>query len=282
MRVFVDAILICSPLIVTGRSFYEAPMLKVTDAQLEVLSLGKRAQFLRDLEARLTERNPHLVATFDDARMHAVVEGAVAAAATHGFTHCGPIRFYLDVCIAFGSGFADDPIYPWARQALGDPDPDTQSKRAEALFTRCTAAIDEIHGPEDVWTRDALAALLVWARSDRRFPAAEGLSDYAFEQMTMLHPQKAAHGGEAALRAIFDQAVRTCAGGGVDAPQPIMLITALKFAFGAGCLTDPIYGWIGATLRDDRVLDPADRLARLERKSLTWLEAVVARQTKDA
>ena len=256
--------------------------MKITAAQLSVLSSDLRARFIRDLEQRLAERTPDLARTFDDARMHAVVHGAVAAAEAHGLTHRGPIRLYLDVCVAFGSGFVNDPMYPWARAALGTPDPATQTERAEALFVSSSAAIDAIHGPDDAWTRAALAALLQWAGHRHHWPASEWLAEHAVTEMSALHPQKAAHGGETALCALHADAVRSCAAYGIDEPRAIMLLTALKFAFGAGCLTDPIYGWIGATLADERVQRPADRFARLERKAITWLEAVVARHSQEA
>jgi hypothetical protein len=199
---------------------------KITAAQLSVLSSELRARFIRDLEQRLAERTPDLAHTLNEARMHAVVHGAVAAAEAHGLTHRGPIRL--------------------------------------------------------AWTRAALAALLEWAGRRHHWPASEWLAEHAVHEMSALHPQKAAHGGEEALRALHAGAVHSCAEYGVDDPRAVMLLTALKFAFGAGCLTDPIYGWIGATLADERVQRPADRFARLERKAITWLQAVVARQSQEA
>jgi hypothetical protein len=57
-----------------------------------------------------------------------------------------------------------------------------------------------------------------------------------------------------------------------------MLITALKFGFGAGCLNDPIYGWIGATLSDRKSMSVTHLFEHLERRTQTWLDAVLKHQ----
>ena len=54
----------------------------------------------------------------------------------------------------------------------------------------------------------------------------------------------------------------------------------LKFAFGHACTNDPLYPWILRTLKDQRIVTPAARASRLERKAITWLEHVVARNER--
>ena len=55
------------------------------------------------------------------------------------------------------------------------------------------------------------------------------------------------------------------------------LVVVLMFAFGHGCTDDPLYPWISRTLKDERIVGPAARVERLEKKSITWLEHVLAR-----
>ena len=54
------------------------------------------------------------------------------------------------------------------------------------------------------------------------------------------------------------------------------LMVTLMFAFGHGCMGDPLYPWIGRTLKDEKIVDPAARAERLEKKALTWLDHVLA------
>ena len=55
------------------------------------------------------------------------------------------------------------------------------------------------------------------------------------------------------------------------------LLAILMFSFGHGCLDDPLYPWMSQTLSDERITDVSARAERLERKSITWLDHVLAR-----
>jgi hypothetical protein len=252
-------------------------MLKIHAAQVDAFREKAWASYLTQLKDRLSERNPALVGTFDDARLDKVVRGAACAAERHGFSNRGPMRLYLDLCIGFGSGFADDPMYPWARKALGDGDPLTQAERAETLYRASLIAIEDIHGPDAIFTKNGLKSLSIWARNPTPFQEAD-LRVYVIHEMAQLHPQKAAHGGRQGLSGLYDQAAVICDASGVNSNRARVLMSALAFAFGAGCATDAIYGWIGETLADQRIVDPEARFQRLEKKAIIWLDAVVKRQ----
>ena len=58
------------------------------------------------------------------------------------------------------------------------------------------------------------------------------------------------------------------------------MVVVLMFAFGHGCTDDPLYPWISRTLKNERIVDPAARAGRLEKKAVTWLEHVLARPQK--
>jgi hypothetical protein len=49
-------------------------------------------------------------------------------------------------------------------------------------------------------------------------------------------------------------------------------MVVLMFAFGHGCSNDLLYPWISRTLTDERIIEPAAREERLEKKATTWLE----------
>lgn len=252
-------------------------MLTISEGQQSTLSEAAWESFRDELRLRLVERSPDLARTFDVARLNTVISRSVEAAESCGFTNRGPIRLYLDLCVTFGSGFVEDPVYQWAAEAIGNRNPETQTDRAEVLYSKALVAIDEICGPEDAYALAALRALAVWARHPLNVGGSP-LEDYAVQQMRSLHPQKADHAGDEALRILFRDAEVACLERGVNAPRALILTTALKFAFGAGCLKDPLYGWIEATLSQKKVPDMAVRFERLERKALTWLDAVLSKQ----
>lgn len=252
-------------------------MFSISETQQKALGAAARTSFLKELRLRLVERSPDLAQTLDEKRLHTAVSRAVDAAGIYGFTNRGPIRLYLDLCVSFGSGFVDDPVYSWATEAIGNADPETQIERSEALFDKSLVAIDEISGPENAFGAQALRAINTWARKSHSFTDLE--ADDAVLQMRTLHPEKAAHAGDEALQQLFHDAKAACFDLGVTSSRPIMLITALKFGFGAGCLKDPLYPWIGATLSQENVPQMSDRFKRLERKALTWVNAILSRET---
>ena len=94
--------------------------------------------------------------------------------------------------------------------------------------------------------------------------------------MHRIFPLKAAYVGEAGLKALIDEGIDEAERYRFDTARPRALLVVLKFAFGHGCTDDPLYPWIARTLRDERIVDPAARAARLEKKAVTWLEHVVA------
>lgn len=253
-------------------------MLKISKNQQKTFSKAAEESFLEGLRQRLIKRSPDLTQTFNKARLNTVVNHAVVAAKKHGFTNRGPIRLYLDLYITFGSGFVDDPIYTWAAEAIGNQDPKTQMDRAETLFTKSLTAVDEIHGPEGIYSLAALRALSTWAHQPFNYNEQQRLEDYAISQMRWLHPEKAKHAGEKALYRLFHEARISCLDFGVTEPRALILTTTLKFAFGAGCLKDPVYGWIDETLSRKSTPNAIARFKHLERKALIWLDAILSKQ----
>src|SRR5262249_46656665 len=98
------------------------------------------------------------------------------------------------------------------------------------------------------------------------------------EAMSLIFPEKAEYVGEANLTTLINEARTEATDLGFESVRAQVLLVALKFAFGHGCMADPLYPWISRTLSDERIIGPGARAARLERKSLTWLDHVVARQ----
>ena len=99
--------------------------------------------------------------------------------------------------------------------------------------------------------------------------------------MTQAFPQKAAHVGEAALKALIQEG-RTEARNHRLPIRGEALLATLKYGFGHGCTDDPLYPWILQTLKDEKITDPPARAERLEKKAMTWLETVLARHREGA
>jgi hypothetical protein len=93
-------------------------------------------------------------------------------------------------------------------------------------------------------------------------------------------PKKAEYVGEAGLRALIDEALVEAERHRFAADRHRGLLVVLMFSFGHGCMSDPLYPWIARTLADQRIAGSERRAQRLERKAVTWLEHVVARDPR--
>jgi len=96
------------------------------------------------------------------------------------------------------------------------------------------------------------------------------------QEMTNIFPQKAAYLGNEALLALIHKGYAVAQQARFPSARAYTLIIALMYGFGHGCTNDPLYPWIANTLKDEKIIDPASRADRLERKALTWLDHVLA------
>ena len=110
-------------------------------------------------------------------------------------------------------------------------------------------------------------------------PMPKPLGDIRSEmlvQMNHAYPQKTTYVGETALNALIDQGITSAKGYGFEADRELALVVVLMFAFGHGCLDDPLYPWIANTVTKETIIDPSDRAARLEKKAMIWLDHVLS------
>ena len=246
-------------------------MLTIRDAQMRAFEENARERFEDEMLRHSREFSPRLAAVLGDARFGVAVRSAIERARQHRLTLRGPVRLFIELSFLFGSSFDSDPQYSWARDILASPDP--EMTRAEALHAKTLEYQEKVSGADGQNTRRALVELSQLAT--RQLPlAADTLRDTIRAEMMRAFPQKAAYIGEQALDALIAEGQNVAAR--VQFPQRGQaVIVTLMFAFGCGCVNDPLYPWIAGTLGDPRITTPEMRADRLERKSRTWLRHVV-------
>jgi hypothetical protein len=238
-----------------------------------------RAETARTFEGEMVRHlaafSPPLFKAIGEPQLREAIRFGVAAADRHGFTTRGPVRLYLELMLLFGSRFDTDPQYPWAQEILNERDSAPQAQRADVLYRRTLHFLEKVNGPNDTHTLAALRRIRSFAA--RPLPTAtDGFARSMFDEVCRIHPQKAAYLGVAPLQALILEGGRGARSFGFSSPRAFTLMIALMLAFGHGCTDDPLYPWISRTLRDPAIADPEARAGRLERKSLTWLDHVLA------
>lgn len=249
-------------------------MLQIRGEQVEAFDRAAREEFERELLAHVKDFVPKHAKALGDEGCLKVIRLGIERAATHGFTYRGPVRFYVELMIKFGSGFDTDPQLPWAVAALADKSGD-QMARAERLYEKYLDYDAAVVGPESEYARAAIR------RSSRLKPAdvvvgPEGRAAWLVARLKEYYPEKAADLGDAGLAALVPRGEQLATKYGITSDFGAVVFTVLMFALGHQFDTDPRFPWIEGTLTADRADDPDRRAERLATKALAFAARALA------
>jgi len=250
--------------------------MKIRTEQMETFEQAARQRFEEEMVEHSKNFAPPICEVIGDDQLRVALRSAMTRAGSYGFTYRGPIRLFIEMMFLCGSSFDTDPQYPAIAGVLRSPA--DQMDRAEQIHQGFLDYLERVSGPGAENVHKALKDLLAFARTPVTF--SNDFASDLLREMRRIFPQKAAYVGEPGLRALIDEAIDEARQYHFPTNRETALLAVLKYGFGHGCTDDPLYPWISRTLRDEKIKDPAARAARLEKKSLTWLEHVVARNER--
>lgn len=250
-------------------------MIVIRREQMDSFRAAARRTFEDRMVRHLAQFSPPLFKTIKEEQMLRVVRLGMEQAAGYGFDQRGPVRLYLELMLLFGSYFDSDPQYPWAAETLKERTNDPQLLRSERLYERAMDYQRKVTGPANAHALSALRNIRVFAARPLAFDPTT-VVPVMLRELTLVFPEKAAYIGPEALSALILKGARGARNVGFFSPRATSLVIVLMLAFGHRCGADPLYPWIGNTLRDERLADPEAKAARLEKKALTWLDHVLA------
>lgn len=256
-------------------------MLTIRREQMDVLRESALRAYEDSMVTHLAEFSPALFKTLGTEQLRVAVRQGMAQAARAGFDLQGPVRLYLELMLLFGSRFETDPQYPWAAELLTNQDGEPQMRRAERLYARTMDYRHKVMGSQDAFALQALRNIRAFAAGPVEFAPAQ-LVPFMLDEIARIYPEKAAYVGTAALSALIRRADQGARNLRFTTPRAIAIVVVLMLAFGHGCGADPFYPWIGRTLKDERITDPAAKAERLENRALIWLDAVLANLGEEA
>jgi hypothetical protein len=244
--------------------------------QMRVFEQAARRQFEEEMIAHSKDFTPHLCEIIGEEQLRLAIHSSIKRAESYGFSNRGPVRLFIEMMFLCGSAFDTDPQYATVGNVLrASAD---QMQRAQEIHEGFLDYLEKVSGPGAVNVHLALNKLLNFATSP--MPFSSDLETNMRKEIHRVFPQKAAWVGEAALRALIDEGVAEARHYGFATVRQQALLITLKFGFGHGCTNDLLYPWISRTLQDERIRNPDARAVRLERKAITWLEHVVARNER--
>lgn len=250
--------------------------MKIRTEQMEAFERAAERNFEDEMMEHSRKFAPPICEVIGDDQLRVALRNAMVRAETYGFTYRGPIRLFIEMMFLCGSAFDTDPQYPAIAEVLNSGA--GQMERAEKIHQGFLDYLERVSGPGAENVHKALKELLVFARTPITFSNDFGAD--ILREMERIFPQKAKYVGERGLRALIDEAIDEARQYHFPTTREAALLVVLKYGFGHGCTADPLYPWISRTLKDEKIKDPVARAARLEKKSLTWLEHVVARNER--
>jgi hypothetical protein len=246
----------------------------IRETQIKALERVSIDNFVLGMSAHCRDFSPQLCKTLKEEELESAVREGIARAETHGFTQRGPVRFYLDLMIVFGSGFDTDPQYTWAAEILTQKEEMTQMQRSEALHEKTVDYLENVDGEKNEYTLQALQELSDRLKAGLTFDR-ENFGENMLSLMKEVHPRKCKETGEEALRQLIkdgrQKAIREFE---FKEPRAVALVVVLAFAFGHRFDADPFLPWISRNLQKETEL-PETKAEALERRAVIWLEAVL-------
>lgn len=249
-------------------------MLKIRKEQMEIFEQAAIRNFEDEMVQHLKKFSPRHCDVIGEDNVREVIRLGIERGKKYNLTNRGPVRFYIELMFMFGSDFDTDPQLPWAGKILNDPMEVDQKERADQLYEKMTNYLDNVAGPVNAYTLDALRKIRRAASEDVKF-SGEAFESGMLSQMKRIYPQKCNYVGDAPLRMLIQRGVELAATYSVTITRGVALFVVLMFALGHGFSDDPLFPWASRTLKDEQITDPLIRAKRLEAKALTYLSHVL-------
>ena len=249
-------------------------MLKIRKEQMEVFEQAAIRNFEDEIVEHLKKFSPRHCEVIGEDNVRKVIRLGIERGKKYNLTNRGPVRFYIELMFMFGSDFDTDPQLPWAGKILNDPMAVDQKERADQLYEKTTDYLDNVAGPVNAYTSDALRKIRRAASEDVTF-SGEAFENGMLSQMKRIYPQKCNYVGDAPLRMLIQHGIELATTSSVTTTRGVALFVVLMFALGHGFSDDPLFPWVSRTLRDPKTDDPGKRVQRLETKSITYLDRVL-------
>ncbi|HEX5748948.1 MAG TPA: hypothetical protein VFZ09_22095 [Archangium sp.] len=250
-------------------------MLRITKEQLQVFRRLSRQSFVEEMLGHLHQFTPVHARSLRPKTLRSIIELGIQRANGHGWTQRGPVRLYIEVMFTLGSDFDSDPQFPWAATILGQELADElQGIRAHELYRATSTFLDAAAGPDGQYTLDALRRARAVGLKPAIGPFAEW-DRWMLEELQVLGPEKSRYVGEQDLRDLLRHARAQARAHGAQTLVDEALIALLMFGLGHGCLTDPQFPWIAATLSARKASGGFGRFERLRGVAMHYLGRMI-------
>ena len=170
-------------------------MLVIRPDQHNVFEEAALAKFQEEIVEHLKTFAPELFEIRGEACFREVIQIGIKKAERYGFTNRGPVRFFLETMVAFGSEFDTDPQIPGVSQILSNSDELDQMLHADKLFEVISEFAEKTKGPNNQLTIQAFQRFPHSDLFTQTMPS-ERLTAALVSHMQNIYPEKARFIGE--------------------------------------------------------------------------------------
>lgn len=246
----------------------------IRQQQIAVFDVIGEKKFEDEMVEHIQQFAPRLSDVVSEPGVRRAVQLGLKRSRQYGLSNRGPVRFYIEAMISFGSDFDTDPQLPWAAEILTSKAPVDQATRADLLFQKTHEYYQLVMGPDNSYGIEAMRRIANAQWKD--LIASDGeFSDRILSGLQRMYPQKYWYVGEPLLRALAGRGIEMAQAYSIASGPGAALLIGLMFGFGHGVATDPLYPWVGRTLKDTLIQHPQDRVLRLSDKLMVYARRVL-------
>lgn len=246
-------------------------MLVIRKEQKDVMEAAAAVSFESELAGHIKDFSPRHAGVVGDDAINETVRVGIERAKNHGLTNRGPVRFFVETMVMFGSEFDTDPLLPWANGVLTNPSIKDQMERADILHEAMLEYVEAVAGKDKKHLFDSMRRFGKARLEDYQTPGSR-FDDAVLALLKNGYPQRCEYVGELALASLLEAGKEEARSRSITTAKGAALLIVLMFQLGHAATRDPMFPWISETLNDETVADPNDRLKSLHVRSVKYLE----------
>lgn len=255
-------------------------MLIIRKEQMEVFEQAALKQYQKGLISHVREHFPTHAEYLGDQGALRVIEHGCAGAQDYGFETERDLCLYTDLSIMLGVGFDTDPQLPWASKILRDESLKDPWDRMDMLWDKAMEYMVHVLGPDEVFPVRAYRFAAQRLRLDSPGLATESIENTMIPNLEAIWPEKVKNVGISRLIEFLRKSLDVTHSFGVTHYQGQAEFAVLAFLLGHHFFNDPVYPWAQEILKDFRIQDGQERMARMRRAFQKRLDKALAGQRR--
>lgn len=252
-------------------------MLKIREEQMEELAKVSLKKFEDRMVEHVKEFFPRHYEVMGEPTIRNVIQYGVDRAKTYDFISERNVCLYTNLMLLLGGNFDADSQLPWVAAVLTDESIAEPNARIDKLLEVATEYLDEVAGLGDKHLELALLNFGEIPVQDFSESATGEADRNTADLLEGVWPQKYAKLGEGIVTRLGQSAMESAGRYGITGDRGVAIYVAHMFLWGSGFDRDPQFPGAAAVLADESIVNQSEKVDRLYKESMAFLETWLAR-----